>query len=90
MNLSASPRQRTCTVRGEKLGLLFDIHLHDTITASISLWLFVEKKIQILFKHLNFKLDKDEIFFYSQGDEIIICVTKISGGLSILSEQFEV
>lgn len=29
-------------------------------------------------------------FFYSQGHEIIIWVTKISGGLSILSEQFEV
>lgn len=72
------------------MGLLFVIHLHDTITASISLWLFAEKKIQILIKH-PFKLDKDEIFFfYSQGDEIIIWVTKISGGLSILSEQFEV
>lgn len=72
------------------MGLLFVIHLHDTITASISLWLFEEKKIQILIKH-PFKLDKDEIFFfYSQGDEIIIWVTKISGGLSILSEQFEV
>lgn len=70
------------------MGLLFDIHPHDTITASTSLGLFVKKKIQIFINHLSFRLDKDE-FFYSRGDRIITWATKICGGPSILIELFE-
>lgn len=82
MNLNASPRQR-CSVRGQNLGLLLVIDLHNTTSNTI---LFVEKKTQIEINHLHFRLDKDAISFYSQGDNIVIWTTgNVKASLSLVS-----